>query len=192
MQGHARWSQTEKIDILVLDGKHRRGTFQAGNDVNRARSWNPNTRQFRHQVTAQIEEAVSTANRMLGRLKKALPSQSCYLWHTLYVTYIRPHLEFAIQAWSPNLETDIKILKRAHDRTTKVMTSIKHLPYTVRLERLRLTTLETRRSRGDLIEQYKIKSRMVFKKSSSWFLNHISGVQPHTWTPNSERLPRTT
>ena len=39
---------------------------------------------------------------------------------------------------------------------TKIVKSIRSLPYAKRLEALGLTTLETRRTRGDLIQFYKI------------------------------------
>ena len=99
--------------------------------------------EFKHR--AQINEAASTANRMLGRLRKAFRSRSLQLWRTLYTTYIRPHFEFAIQAWSPHLATDIEILERVQHRAPKVIMSIKHLSYEERLARLGLTTLKARR-----------------------------------------------
>jgi ribonuclease P/MRP protein subunit RPP40 len=50
------------------------------------------------KLKAQVEAAASMANRALGRLKKAFRSRSLLLWRTLYLAYIRPHLEYAIQA----------------------------------------------------------------------------------------------
>ena len=37
----------------------------------------------------------------------------------LYCTYVRPHLEFAIQAWCPYLIKDIKELENIQKRATK-------------------------------------------------------------------------
>ena len=51
------------------------------------------------KVRAQVVAAACKANRTLGRLKKAFRSRSLNLWRMLYVTYIRPKLEFAVQAW---------------------------------------------------------------------------------------------
>ena len=108
------------------------------------------------KVRAQVVAAASTASRTLGRLKKAFRSRSMNLWRMLYITYIRPQLEFAVQAWSPHLKTDIAILEQVQHRATKTIALIKHKPYEKRLELLGLTTLEDRRIRGDIIEQYKI------------------------------------
>ena len=108
------------------------------------------------KVKAQVQAAASTANSMLGRLKKSFRSRGFHLWRTLYLTYIRPHLEFAVQAWSPHQKSDIAILEQVQHRATKTIESIKHLPYEQRLQLLGLTTLEERRVRGDIIEQFKI------------------------------------
>jgi hypothetical protein len=76
------------------------------------------------------------------------------------LTYIRPHLEFAIQSWSPHLQGDIDILERVQRRATKTISTIKHLEYEERLNILGLTTLKNRRIRGDLIQQFKISHRL--------------------------------
>ncbi len=104
----------------------------------------------------QTEAAVTKANRMFGMLKKTFSSRSPKLWRGLLLQYIRPHLEFATQAWSPQFRVDIDALEKVQGRVTKCISSLKRLPYAERLERLNLTSLEDRRLRGDLIQQYKI------------------------------------
>ena len=74
----------------------------------------------------------------------------------LYKTYIRPHLEFCIQAWNPSLKKDIHTLEKVQRRATKLVPGIRHLEYPDRLEMLNLYSLEQRRERGDLIEVFKI------------------------------------
>jgi len=75
---------------------------------------------------------------------------------TVYKTYVRPHLEYCIQAWSPSLRKDIDCLENVQRRATKMVFGLKKLSYEQRLRRLNLTTLEERRKRGDLIEMYKL------------------------------------
>jgi len=53
------------------------------------------------------------------------------------------------------LKKDIDLLEKVQRRATRLMTSDKSLSYNDRLQKFELTTLETRRLRGDLIEVFK-------------------------------------
>ena len=61
-----------------------------------------------------------------------------------------------MQAWSPHCKNDIKELENIQRRATKNVPELKNLPYEERLEKLKLTTLEERRIRGDMIQTFKI------------------------------------
>ena len=74
----------------------------------------------------------------------------------LYKQMVRPHLEYAVQAWNPFLAKDRIVLESVQRRATKLVSSISSLSYEQRLTYLRLTTLELRRVRGDLIQVFKI------------------------------------
>ena len=67
--------------------------------------------------------------------------------------FIRPHGEYAVQAWSPYLKKDIEHLEKVQRKATKLVKELELLPYEKRLEALKLTT---RRLRGDLIEVFKL------------------------------------
>jgi hypothetical protein len=103
------------------------------------------------KFSAQCTEAAAKANWKLGVFKKAFSSRSEQLWQMLYKTHIRPHLEHAIQAWSPYLEKDIATLEKVQKRTSKIIAGLGALDYHQRLDALGWTTLEERRTRGDLI-----------------------------------------
>ena len=74
----------------------------------------------------------------------------------LYVSLVRPHLEFAVPVWNPYLKKDIEMLENVQHRVTRIVARLKKEEYRVRLKEMRLTTLETRRKRGDLIQLYKV------------------------------------
>ena len=69
-------------------------------------------------------------------------------------TIVRPHLEYCIQAWRPYRKKDIDILERVRRRATKMIQKLRNISYETRLKECGLTTLETRRLRGDQIEVF--------------------------------------
>ena len=64
-------------------------------------------------------------------------------------------MEYCIQAWRPYRKKDIDKLERIQRRATKIIPELRDLSYESRLL-CGLTTLETRRLRGDQIEVFKI------------------------------------
>ena len=46
---------------------------------------------------------VGKADRILGMLKRTLRSRDRELRKDLYLSILRPHLEYTVQAWSPHL-----------------------------------------------------------------------------------------
>ena len=71
-------------------------------------------------------------------------------------TIVRPHLEYCIQAWRPYRKKDIDMLERVQSRATKMIPKLRNISYEMRIKECGLTTLETRRLRGDQIEVFKI------------------------------------
>jgi hypothetical protein len=133
----------------------------------------------------QVETAASLANRALGRIKKSFRSRSMKLWRTLYLAYVRPLLEFAVQAWSPFQLGDIDTIEKVQRRATKTITAIKHMRYEDRLQQLGLTTLKKRRERGDLIQQFKLTRKIeevhffVPQKPPYWQENAVYDLRGH-------------
>jgi hypothetical protein len=103
----------------------------------------------------QIETAAARANSILGMLRKTFQHNSVELWKKLYVSYVRPHLEFAVPAWNPHKVGLGVLLEKVQRRATKIPKPLRQLSYEERLRRLGLEKLETRRSRGDLIQFFK-------------------------------------
>jgi len=93
----------------------------------------------------------------------------------IYKSYIRPHLVYCVQAWSPHLVKDKDCLEQIQRRATKLVKGFKKLTYEVRLKQLGICSLEKRRLCGDMIEVYKIlneKERVDKAKFFSASLGH--------------------
>jgi ribonucleases P/MRP protein subunit RPP40 len=104
----------------------------------------------------QCAKAVSAANATLGMIKRSFINREKKTILALYKSVVRPKLEYCIQAWRPYLKKDIELMERVQHRATKLISSLRKETYENRLKLLGLTTLETRRLRGDLIEAFKI------------------------------------
>ncbi len=95
------------------------------------------------------------ANRILGFISRSVSNRTDKVILQLYLALVRPHLDYAVQFWCPAYKMDIHSLESVQRRMTKMIHSIRNLPYEERLKRLNLHSLERRRVRGDLIEVYK-------------------------------------
>ena len=74
---------------------------------------------------------------------------------------------------------DIQLLESFQRRATRMIPSLKGLPYDQRLHSLKLTTLETRRLRGDLIEVFKILKGFDDVDSSKFFILADTNLRGH-------------
>ena len=102
-----------------------------------------------------VIKCVGKANQMLGRIRKCFVCLDIRLLRILYVSFVRPLLEFAVQVWSPIRKGEIELLERVQHRATRLIPSLKIINYEYRLKALDLTTLTKRRQRGDLIQLFK-------------------------------------
>ena len=102
-----------------------------------------------------ISSKVNKANSIIGLIRRSFSFLDPLLFKKLYVTFARPHLEYAQSVWSPHLKKHINKLENVQRRATKLVDGFKKLSYEERLRRLDLPTLVYRRRRGDMIELFK-------------------------------------
>ena len=108
------------------------------------------------KCSKQCTEAVKSANRVFGMIRRTFTYLTQDVFIGLYKSMVRPHLEYCVQAWRPHLIKDIMMLEAVQRRVTKLIPNMQHMSYKERLKNLNLTSLETRRLRGDLIEVFKL------------------------------------
>ena len=66
-------------------------------------------------VSHQCTEAASRANRVLGMAKRQFKAMDKESFLIIYKGFVRPHLEYVIQAWSPYLRMDIDCLEKVQE-----------------------------------------------------------------------------
>ena len=108
------------------------------------------------KFNSQCVAASKKANKILEFISRAFDYKSKDIIIPLYKSLVRPHLEYAIQFWSPYHGKDIGLLERVQRRATKLFPNLRNRPYEERLKKLGLYTLSTRRRRGDIIEVFRI------------------------------------
>ena len=89
-----------------------------------------------------------------------------YIFHinikltAIYKVPVRAHIEYCVQAWRPYYQKDVDNLEKIQRRANSVMEDLRGMEYEERLRQTRLVTLEARRTRGDIIEVFKIMKRL--------------------------------
>ncbi len=86
----------------------------------------------------QCIQAKNRANRVLGFITRSVSNRSADVILKLYLALVRPHLDYAVQFWSPYYRTDINRLESVQRRMTKMIQGLRTLPYQERLRRFKL------------------------------------------------------
>ena len=108
------------------------------------------------KVAEHCYDAYCKANRMLGLVQRTVKHRSPDLMVRLYKSLVRPHLEYCSPVWNPHYRKDKLLLERVQHRFTRLFDDLKNLPYSDRLNKLKLWSLEERRNHADLIEVFKM------------------------------------
>ena len=99
---------------------------------------------------------INKANSIMGTIKRTFKHLDVETFKLLYCSQVRSQLEYGNQFWCPYLKKDIKLVESVQRRATKCVRNLKDLSYRERLQHLKLPSLSYRRSRGAMIEVWKI------------------------------------
>ena len=91
-------------------------------------------------------------------------SKNPSLLSSAFTSYVCPILEYLSPIWSPHSVKDIDIIENVQRRFTKLFPHLRSLPYSTRLTRLGLTSLQARRIKSDLCSCYKITHSLTVLK----------------------------
>ena len=73
----------------------------------------------------QTVKATNAAKAIIAQLRNSFTCFDAELVRLLYVSLIRPHLEYAVPVWNPYLRKDIEKIENVQHRATRLVPSIK-------------------------------------------------------------------
>ena len=106
--------------------------------------------------STQCLKSCKKANSVLGQMSRGVTYRDRVTWINLYKQYVRPHLEYCAQAWSPWTALDIDRIESVQERALRMVPGLANLTYKEKLKELNLQSLEERRIRGDVIQSLRI------------------------------------
>ena len=128
-----------------------------------------------------MSEGLFQTLQSLATIKRSFKYVTQDSFSILYKTYICPHIEYCIQAWSPYYAKDIDMLEKIQHRATKLVPHLSNLPYKERIQILNLYSLYCRRQHGDLIETFKILKQYLNIDSKKFFTLPTSNLRGHDY-----------
>ena len=103
-----------------------------------------------------INQKINKANTIMAVIRRSFTTLNQHNFVPLYKALVSSHLDYAISIWSPYKQKYKDAIENVQRRATKQFPCMNNIPYEERLERLKLPTLAYRRTRGDMIEVYKL------------------------------------
>ena len=64
------------------------------------------------KFSSHISKIAAKANSILGRINRTFEYKDKEIIKLLYISMVRPHLEYAVQSWSPYYRKDIYMLEQ--------------------------------------------------------------------------------
>ena len=77
------------------------------------------------KVARQCAAAANKARRALFQLRAAVTCKDAEVFIPLYCAFVRPHLEYCVQSWSPHLKKDILLLEKVQRLATRMVKGIR-------------------------------------------------------------------
>ncbi|KAG0416720.1 hypothetical protein EQH57_1119, partial [Dictyocoela roeselum] len=86
----------------------------------------------------QCNDAAKKGNKMLGMISRTIAYKSTHIMIKLYNAFVRPHLEYSVQFWSPYFRKDVVKLEEVQLRAAKLIPSLRNKSNKDRLRELNL------------------------------------------------------
>ena len=101
-----------------------------------------------------IQNQVNKASQIVGLTRRSFAhiDNRILVFSLLFKALVRTNLQYSNSIWSPYRKADISSIENVQKRATKMLPTMRDLPYEDRLRKLKLPTLYFRRLRGYLID----------------------------------------
>ena len=109
------------------------------------------------------------ASARIGLICRAFRSRDMKFMIGMYVTFVRPILEYNCEIWNPLYLGDLDKIEKVQRRFTKRIKGLFHFYYEERLEICNLESLELRRIKRDLVLTYKIINSLIDLRFADYF-----------------------
>ena len=100
------------------------------------------------KYSSQCLKSAATARKVIDMVRRTFRNLDIADFRLIYKTYIRPHMEFCIQAWSPHFVKDIDVLERVQKAATKLVPMLQKYNYATRLRMIGHFTGRKKTQRG--------------------------------------------
>ena len=132
-----------------------------------------------------IDYIFHKANVVSYQILKSFRTKNIWTWRKLFITYVRPRVEYCTPVWSPYLIKDVSKVEQIQRHFTRVICvkcNISFLSYNDRLRKLNLRSLENRRTYFDLILLYKIIHKLSDLNFYDYFQyrTHVYALRSHS------------
>uniref|UniRef100_A0A803T8E9 Reverse transcriptase domain-containing protein n=1 Tax=Anolis carolinensis TaxID=28377 RepID=A0A803T8E9_ANOCA len=156
-----RWAETNKMKfnrdkckILHLGRKNEMQRYRMGDAWHNSSTCEKDLGVLmdnKLNMSLQCDAAAKKANGILACINRSIVSRSREVMLPFCSALVRPHLEYCVQFWAPQLKGDVDKLGSIQWRATKMIKGLENKPY----GELGMFSLQKRRLRGDRIAMYK-------------------------------------
>ena len=141
--------QQEYAYNLKIDTAHELGGIEEQKDIGVIIDSNL-------EFDKHINQKINKANSIMAVIRRSFTTLNQHNFVPLYKALVRSHLNYAISIWSPYKQKYKDAIENVQRHATKQLPGMKNILYEEILQILKLPTLAYRRTRGDMIEIYKL------------------------------------